>query len=442
MTLRIVKKGRWVMAASTMLSSTGGILDKKAGSQNGKSAGSKRPAQPPIKCPECGNQKIWKDGLRYTNLGSVQRYICRNCAYRFSDPDFQHAFNGSDRFQHVQNVLTKKLKRHAALPNPRQVCAALTRGTKNLTEVEARQEKPMREGTTLTADVKGLIIQFMAWCEAQGYPQGNKYHHYLRRLVRLGADLLDPESVKKTIGKHNCKNGTKMLFVYAYDAFTRMLKMKWDRPKYKQEETLPFVPEESELDQLIAACRGKRMAAFLQCLKETYADPGEALRLRWIDISGNVITINRPVKGHNPRQLKVSNKLLAMLNVLPKTSERIFPTTYENMFKCYSQVRKRTAELQHNPRLLAVQFRSFRHWGGSMIAHYTNGNVLTVKKLLGHKRIENTMKYISMIHFKDDQFEVTTATTIEEAKQVLSAGFDYITQKDSIMLFRRPKRFR
>jgi len=430
------------MAASTMLSSTGGILDKKAGSQNGKSAGSKRPAQPPIKCPECYSLKTWKDGLRYTNLGPIQRYICRNCAYRFSDPDFQHAFNGSDTFQHVQNILTKKIKRHADIPNPRQVCAALTEGTKNLTEVETRQEKPMREGTTLTADVKGLIIQFMAWCEAQGYPQGNKYHHYLKRLVRLGADLLDPESVKKTIGKHNCKNGTKMLFVYAYDAFTRMLKMKWDRPKYKQEETLPFVPEESELDQLIAACRGKRMAAFLQCLKETYADPGEVLRLRWIDISGNVITINRPVKGHNPRQLKVSNKLLAMLNVLPKTSERIFPTTYENMFKCYSQVRKRAAELQQNPRLLAVQFRSFRHWGGSMIAHYTNGNVLTVKKLLGHKRIENTMKYISMIHFKDDEFEVTTATTIEEAKQVLSAGFDYVTQKDSIMLFRRPKRFR
>jgi hypothetical protein len=72
---------------------------------------------------------------------------------------------------------------------------------------------------------------------------------------------------------------------------------------------------------------------------------------------------------------------------------------------------------------------------------YTNGNVLTVKRLLGHKRIENTMKYISMIHFKDDQFEVTTATDIEEAKKVLSAGFEYVTQKDGIMLFRRPKRF-
>ena len=52
-----------------------------------------------------------------------------------------------------------------------------------------------------------------------------------------------------------------------------------------------------------------------------------------------------------------------------------------------------------------------------MIAHYTNGNVLTVKKLLGHKRIENTMKYIGIIDFKDYKFEVTTATTIEEAKK-------------------------
>jgi integrase len=159
------------------------------------------------------------------------------------------------------------------------------------------------------------------------------------------------------------------------------------------------------------------------------------------DISGNIITINHPVKGHLPRQLEVSNKLIAMLNALPKTSERIFPTSYMTIVSCFIAVRKKAAELQKNPRLLSIQLRTFRHWGGTMIAHYTNGNVLTVKKLLGHKRIENIMKYIGMIHFKDDEFEVTTATTVEEAKQVLSAGFEYVTEKNGIMLFRRPKRF-
>jgi len=51
------------------------------------------------------------------------------------------------------------------------------------------------------------------------------------------------------------------------------------------------------------------------------------------------------------------------------------------------------------------------------------------------------MKYIGMIEFKDSDFEVTTASTVDEAKRILEQGFDYITEKAGIMLFRRPKRF-
>jgi hypothetical protein len=39
------------------------------------------------------------------------------------------------------------------------------------------------------------------------------------------------------------------------------------------------------------------------------------------------------------------------------------------------------------------------------------------------------------------KFEVTTATTVKEAKKTLSAGFNYITEKNGTMLSRRPKRF-
>lgn len=51
------------------------------------------------------------------------------------------------------------------------------------------------------------------------------------------------------------------------------------------------------------------------------------------------------------------------------------------------------------------------------------------------------MKYLGMVHFKGDEFEVTSANTVEKAKQNISAGFDYVTEKNGIMLFRRPKRF-
>jgi len=427
------------MAASTMLSGTGGILDKKAGSKNGKSA-RKRPAQPPIKCPECDSLKTWKDGFRYTNLGPIQRYICRNCAYRFSDPDFQHAFNGSDMFQHVQNVLTKKLKRHADLPNSRQVCVALTEGTKNLAKVETRKEKAAGATKPDPKTTKGLVVKFMAYLEREAY-KGTEYFALIRRLANLGANLLDPEDIKRIIAEQPWKDSVKMLAVYAYAAFAKMQNIAWTKPRYKQKDCLPFVPEEKELDQLIASCKSQRMATFLQTLKETFADPGEALGLRWIDIKKTVITINYPVKGHLSRQLKVSGKLIAMLNALPKTSTRIFPTSYRSMYTCFSRMRKRAAQRLQNPRLRAISFKTFRHWGGSMIAHYTNGNVLKVKKLLGHKRIESTMKYIHMMPFKDDEFDVAAATTIEEAKKLIAIGFEYITEMKGIKLFRKPKRF-
>ena len=48
--------------------------------------------------------------------------------------------------------------------------------------------------------------------------------------------------------------------------------------------------------------------------------------------------------------------------------------------------------------------KDFQALGRDHLTHYTNGNVLTVKKLLGHKRVENMMMYIGMIQFKDEEF--------------------------------------
>lgn len=41
----------------------------KAGVNDGKSALAKRPAQPPIHCPNCGSDRTWRDGLRWTRIG-------------------------------------------------------------------------------------------------------------------------------------------------------------------------------------------------------------------------------------------------------------------------------------------------------------------------------------------------------------------------------------
>ena len=76
-----------------------------------------------------------------------------------------------------------------------------------------------------------------------------------------------------------------------------------------------------------------------------------------------------------------------------------------------------------------------------LVFYYYSSNILLVKKSLTHKKIENTMKYTQLIEFKGSGYEVATATTIEEAKQVLSAGFEFVHEKNGIMLLRKPKRF-
>lgn len=115
------------------------------------------------------------------------------------------------------------------------------------------------------------------------------------------------------------------------------------------------------------------------------------------------------------------------------------------MHVCFVEVRKKAAMIQQNPRLNSIAFKSFRHWAGSMIAHYTNGNVLEVKKQLRHKRIESTMKYISMINFKDDEFDVATATSDEDIKKLGGAGFQKYDERKigemCISYYRKPKRF-
>jgi integrase len=379
-------------------------------------------AQTAIICPECKSEKRFKDGKRKLSNGEIsQRYICRVCGYRYTSPTSLNAVS--------DNLADSRISARAknmALSQKINICA--------------RDEK-------LPAETAGLIAQFLAYLEKEGFCKESEYPNLIRRLARLGADLRNPESIKEYVGRMTVKNGMKLQYICAYNAFATMLKIEWEMPRYRQEEIIPFIPDESELDALINAARSKKLAAYLQTLKETFGDPSEVLRIDWIDIGEkeSTIKINHPVKGHLPRTLQVSSRLLSMISCLPRDSTRVFKVKYDSISNSYNRLRKRLAETQKNPRLLSIELRTFRHWGGTKIAFETNGNVLLVKRLLGHKRIENSMKYIGMIHFKDDQYETTTATTIEEISKLGVAGwnkYDEITINGmQVHFYRKPKRF-
>lgn len=205
-------------------------------------------------CPECGSDRLWKDGQRYLADGeTVQRWLCRRCGYRFSERHFK---DDSTTCRH-------------------QLCVILKEAKKLDTAAKIKTVAGDRKAKLDQQTLKGKCLEFEFWLNKQGYSDdGCKNRTYLiRRLARLGANLTDPETVKEVLAKQKTWNeGYKMLIVYAYESFLKMEGLSWERPRYKQQEAYPFIPTEDELNQLISAC-GKKLGTFLQGLKDTGADP-------------------------------------------------------------------------------------------------------------------------------------------------------------------------
>ncbi len=170
----------------------------------------------------------------------------------------------------------------------------------------------------------------------------------------------------------------------------------------------------------------------------------EVLAIEWRDIRGNVLTIAHPVKGHLAGDYEISGCLLAMLNMLPKKDKRVFPVHYPSLLTSFVRMRKRVANKLQRPDIAEICFKSFRHWGGTTIAEGTNGNVLIVKRMLRHKCITSTMKYVHAIKFEAKEFEETTATTVDEIRNLGKTGwqkYDELTVNGvQVHFYRRPKR--
>ncbi len=395
------------------------------------------------RCPDCNGSKVWKDGLRKTRKGYVQRYICRVCGYRFSET----TNNGSNN---AKNSVRQNLCSASTLPSTRQVGVAQTTGMINLAEVETRnQEKVAGATATDSVTVKGKIIEFLWWMEKQGFAKDTirGYGSCLRALLYRNADLLDPESVKEALAKEKAwSQNRRRNVINAYTLFLRFNGSKWEKPRCKVDRKIPFIPTEQEIDCLIAGS-SRKVATFLQLLKETAFRSGEAKRILWtdIDFEKRLITLNQPEKHSLPGIYKVSQKLIDMLNTLPRKSLKVFGDGPINSIKgTFTKARRRLAYKLQNPRLLQIHFHTLRHWKATMEYHRTK-DIFHVKEFLRHKKLDNVALYVQIDKrlFKDvdDGFTCRIAHNAGEAISLIEAGFEYVTGEysDGGKLFRKRK---
>jgi len=395
-----------------------------------------------IRCPKCGSQRAWKDGIRHTPLGEVQRYLCRDCAHRYSDPSW------SENFERDQRFPSEVLNRCFSLTSTRQVCVSQTKAMINLAAVETRtQEKAAGATETQTATTRQKLLEYAWWLQKRGLAKSTvlSRSRLLKIMTKRGADLYDPETIKEVIAKQPWSSGRKNNAVDAYSSFLKMVNGKWNAPIYQGTRKLPFIPKETEIDQLIAGC-SQRMATFLQTLKETGARCGEIWWLEWtnIDFEGKVVNV-APEKNSNPRVVHISNKLIEMLQKLPKNyGARVFsrpdqPVDHHARNFCIQ--RKRIAKKIGNPRLMQIHFHTLRYWKGTMLYHKVK-DMYYVMQALGHKNIKNTLLYVQLEEalFQGEQDYISkVAKTEKEICDLIEVGFEYVTDFENTKIFRKRK---
>jgi integrase len=250
----------------------------------------------------------------------------------------------------------------------------------------------------------------------------------LRTISKL-CNINEPEQVKTTLSTIKWKNQTKKQFISTYTQFLKTINKQWKKPKYTIEEKIPFIPTETEIDQLIASC-GTRTATLLETLKETGARIGEATKIKWKDINTQQKTINiTPEKGSNPRILPINDKLINMLNRFTKRNEHVFIQDIDSLRTTFVNQRTETSKKLQNERLKQISFHTLRHFKGTMEYHKTK-DIMHVKYVLGHKKIESTMIYINIeqaLYLADtDEWTHKVSHSLEEEGQLIEANFTLV----------------
>ncbi|MEM2687947.1 MAG: tyrosine-type recombinase/integrase [Thermoproteota archaeon] len=392
---------------------------------------------PEVQCPSCGSNRLFKDGWRKLADGSkAQRYLCRDCGYRFTDPSHRngkiHEASYLNSSSNTIGIEDEDLSRAGFRSET---------GVVTLMEKPLSKEKGPAGGTKPSGDVQSLLLEFAWWMKKEGYAESTitRRVRLLFTLIKRGANLFEPESVKEAIAQQEHWNiKTKELAVEAYSCLLKMTGGSWNPPAYKPVRKLPFIPTEQEIDQLIAGCN-RKTATFLQLLKEAGARCGEAWTLEWIDVDfENRLVRITPEKGGEPRVVKISEKLISMLNTLPKNQTRVFQGSFRHFARSFRRQRSKIAFKLQNERIKKITFHTLRHWKATT-EYYKTKDILHVMKLLGHKNINNTLLYTQLVNFESNEYHVKTASTTNEIKELLEAGFEYVCEKDGLMFFRKRK---
>jgi len=163
---------------------------------------------------------------------------------------------------------------------------------------------------------KGEILDVLFKLKGMGKAERTlRSYGYRLKTIAKYVDLRDVEGVKQFISNIKGTNAYRESYVKAYNWYIRIKGLQWEKPKYRFEEKLPFVPNGEAIEKIIASS-SRKYATIFRILVQTGAMPFELSQVTLKDIDLEKGTLNiRGYKGHASRIFKLKTQTLDMLRV-------------------------------------------------------------------------------------------------------------------------------
>ena len=255
------------------------------------------------------------------------------------------------------------------------------------------------------------------------------------------SNLKDPEAVKYFIAQHQVSTGTKRNLVLAYDKYAKQYGIEWEKPRYQDAAKPIRIPTKERITKLISGA-GNLLSIKLQISMETGLRPVELCNLKTkdVDIEQRIIYPTTAKYGAS-RQLRISHNLAERLAAYIskeylKPEGKLFKGNSDYYGKMYRLMRNRLAK--RDSTLKNIRLYDFRHYFATNLYDKTK-DILLVKQQMGHKKLDTTLIYTQLLNLNEDEWTCRTANTIDQATKLIEAGFQYVTEMDSLKLFRKRK---
>jgi len=216
-----------------------------------------------------------------------------------------------------------------------------------------------------------------------------------------------------------------------YKIYAKFYGIPLPSARFRKNRSIPFVPVEEMLEDIIKAVKKPEAKASLRILKATGCRIGELKQLRLDPSRRAAIILCEKKRGENKERIvPVPDEVLAI---------KSWETKPKKIQKVVRYAVKKLAEITGNNDYLKIHPHSFRHWFATQVYSKTQ-DLMLVKELLGHERLEELTVYVHIVKLSNPKKDAVKihVSEVDKAVELVKQGWKFVTQLGEWSIWEKP----